>query len=296
MEKRVHKAGFVTLIGNPNAGKSTLMNTLLGQKLSIITPKAQTTRHRIKGILSEDYYQIVFSDTPGIVDPAYKMHEGMMEVVGESVDDADLILLLSDITRPEIKDIALLDRIKKSKTPVIVLINKIDLSDQKVLEENMLQWSEMLPEADIIPVSALKNFNLDLLLNAILKKLPESPPYFDKEQLSDLHERFFVAEIIREKIFLQYQEEIPYSCEVAIEAFEETESIARIRAEIHVLRDSQKPILIGKGGESIKRLGITARKDIEKFLGKHIHLDLYVRVSENWRDKPLYLRQFGYLR
>jgi GTPase len=289
-----HRAGFVNILGNPNVGKSTIMNALVGEKLSIITPKAQTTRHRIMGIVNGDDFQIVYSDTPGILKPQYKLQETMMHSVTAALTDADTILYVTDVNEKieELGDI--IEKIKVSGIPVIIAINKIDLSNQTDLESIVDKWIGVFTESPVIPLSALENFNLDRLLNAILDKLPESPPYFPKDQLTDKFERFFASEIIREKILLNYKKEIPYSVEIEIESFIEEEKINRIRALIHVSRDSQKGIIIGHKGSMLKKVGTEARKDMEDFFMKKIFLELYVKVTKDWRDKPAVLKRFGY--
>ena len=290
-----HKAGFVNIIGNPNVGKSTLMNAFVGERLSIITSKAQTTRHRILGIVNDDDYQMVFSDTPGIIDPAYKMHEGMMQFVQNSLSDADVLLLVIEIGEQAIKDENIFERIKSLEVPIILVLNKIDLSNQEEVEEKVEYWQEILPKAQIIPISALHGANVDAVLDCIKSNLPESPEYFPKEEMTDKPMRFFMSEIIREKIFFHYKKEIPYSCEVEITEFEEAEDITRIRAEIYVERESQKGILIGHKGLGLKRVGTEARKDMESFLDKKVFLKLYIKVSKDWRNKPNTLKRFGYL-
>jgi GTPase len=288
-----HKAGFVNIIGKPNVGKSTLMNALMGEKLSIITPKAQTTRHRIKGIINTDDYQIVFSDTPGILKSAYLLQEKMMEAVDNAFADADVMIYLIETGEKNIdEDIAL--RLKKIDVPLFLVINKIDLIDQKKLEDYVKYWREHLPTAEIIPISAQEKFNIDYLLKRILHFLPKSPPYYDKDQLTDRPERFFVAEIIREKIFFHYKKEIPYSVEVIIESFKEEENIIKIMAVINVERESQKGIIIGHKGDAIKRVGTEARIDMEKFLDKKVFLEMRVKVKDDWRSNPNFLKNFGY--
>lgn len=291
----MHKSGFVNIIGSPNVGKSTLMNVLVGERLSIITSKAQTTRHRILGIVNDEEHQIVFSDTPGIVDPAYKMHEGMMGFVKSAITDADVLLLMVEVKERSFKDQEILDRLKKTSTPIILLINKIDEIDQSFLEEKVNYWKAILPEAKIYPISALHNFNVDQVLLEIRALLPECPPFYDKDQLTDKPEKFFVSEIIREKILLNYKKEIPYSCEVEIEEFKEEPNIIRIRAVIMVIRDSQKGILIGHQGKELKKIGTQARKDIEIFFEKKVFLELYVKVNKDWRNSEAQLKRFGYL-
>jgi len=289
-----HKAGFVNIIGNPNVGKSTLMNAMLGERLSIITPKAQTTRHRIFGILNADDYQIVFSDTPGIIKPAYALQESMMSFVKTAFEDADIFLYLIEPGETELKDEHVFKALQETEVPLLLLINKIDLIEQQKLEDVTAHWKTLLPNAEIIPVSALRNFNTDYVLNRLLALLPESPPYFDKDALTDKSERFIISEIIREKILLTYQKEVPYSVEVTIDSFKEEETIIRIAATIHVARESQKGILIGHKGEKLKRVGIAARKEGEAFFGKQIYLELFVKVSKDWRDDARKLKHFGY--
>lgn len=291
----MHKAGFVNIIGSPNVGKSTLMNILVGERLSIITSKAQTTRHRILGIVNDEEYQIVFSDTPGIVDPAYKMHEGMMSFVNTAISDADVILLMVEVQEKEFKDLNILEKLKKTSTPIILLINKIDEVNQDFLETKVNYWKEQLPNVKVFPISALHNFNVEQVLLEIKALLPESPPYFDKDALTDRPERFFVSEIIREKILLNYKKEIPYSCEVEIEEYKEEEKIIRIRAVIMVIRDSQKGIIIGHQGRDLKKVGTEARLDMEKFLDKKVFLELFVKVNKDWRNNETQLKRFGYL-
>lgn len=288
-----HKAGFVSIVGKPNAGKSTLMNALVGEKMSIITPKAQTTRHRILGIVNEEDYQIVFSDTPGVIKPAYALQESMMSSVNASLVDADIILFVTDI-HEQYDEREITDKLKKSKSPLVVLINKIDLSDETEVRAKIAYWQEMLKPAAIIPVSAKERFNVEAVMNFILDHLPEHPPYYAKDELTDKTERFFVAEMIREKIFLYYSKEIPYSTEVIITAFKEEAAITRISAEVIVERESQKGILIGKGGEKLKRVGTEARKDIEEFVQKKVFLEIFVKVIPDWRHKKNYLKRFGY--
>jgi GTP-binding protein Era len=290
-----HQSGFVNIIGHPNVGKSTLMNQLVGEKLSIITSKAQTTRHRILGIVNEENYQIVYSDTPGIIDPAYKLQEGMMKFVYNSLEDADVILLMVECGQKSLKNESLLKYIKKTELPVLVLVNKIDLKDQKLLEEQVGYWSEIFPNAEITPISALHEFNIDYVKNRIIDLLPECPPYYPKDSLTDKSERFFVEEKIREKILMTYDQEVPYSVEVAVEEFKESEDIIRIRANIFVARDSQKGILIGKGGSKLKKVGSEARVDLQKFFEKQIYLNLFVKVNKDWRNDEKQLKRFGYL-
>lgn len=289
-----HKSGFVNILGNPNVGKSTIMNALVGEKLSIITAKAQTTRHRIMGIVNGEDFQIVYSDTPGILKPQYKLQESMMSFVNIALSDADMILYITDVNERNAFEGDYIDRIKESGIPAIIAINKVDLSNQETLEKVVEEWHKAFPESPVIPVSGLKNFNLDSLLNAILAKLPESPPFFPKDQLTDKYERFFASEIIREKILVNYKKEIPYSVEIEIESFEDEPKILKIRALIHVTRDSQKGIIIGHKGLMLKRVGTEARRDMEDFFKKKVFLELYVKVTKDWRDKPLALKRFGY--
>lgn len=289
-----HRSGFVNILGNPNVGKSTIMNAMVGEKLSIISPKAQTTRHRIMGIVNGDDFQIVYSDTPGILKPSYKLQETMMHSVNSALTDADLILYITDVTEQSAFEGEYIDRITESGIPVIIAVNKIDLSNQDGLEKIVESWHAAFPNSPVIPLSALSNFNLSTLLNAILEKLPEGPPYFPKDQLTDKYERFFASEIIREKILFHYKKEIPYSVEIEIESFTEEKKITKIRALIHVARDSQKGIIIGHNGNMLKRVGTEARKDMEDFFRTKIFLELYVKVTKDWRDKPSALKRFGY--
>jgi GTP-binding protein Era len=289
-----HKAGFVNIIGNPNVGKSTLMNVLVGEKLSIITSKAQTTRHRIMGIVNGEDFQIVYSDTPGVLKPGYKLHEKMMEFVKTALIDADVILFVTDITEKNPVEETVLAKVKAATVPVLLLINKIDLADQIKLEEKVQYWAKELPSAEIIPVSALEKFNLSVIFDKIISLLPISPPYYDKEELTDKTQRFFVSEIIREKVLLIYEKEIPYSVEIVIESFKEEEHITKISALILVERDSQKGIMIGHQGKNLKRLGTDARKDIEAFLQKKVFLELFVKVDKDWRNNDGKLRHLGY--
>lgn len=290
-----HRSGFVNILGNPNVGKSTLMNVLVGQKLSVTTPKAQTTRHRIMGILSGDGYQIVYSDTPGILNPKYKLQSAMMRSVESALDDADLILYVTDVVETASKNEEHLNRILSSAVPKVIVINKIDLTNQPDLEKLVERWNEMAPGVPVLPVSAIRRFNTDLLLKEIISRLPEGPPYFPEDQLTDRYERFFVTEIIRGKIFETYQKEIPYSVEVEIESYREEPEINRIGAVIYVARDSQKGIIIGHKGTMLKRVGTAARKEMEEILGKKVFLEMYVRVAHEWRDNPRMLKKFGYL-
>jgi len=289
-----HRSGFVNILGNPNVGKSTIMNALVGEKLSIITAKAQTTRHRIMGIVNGEDFQIVYSDTPGILKPQYKLQESMMSFVNIALSDADMILYITDVNEHNAFEGEYIDRIKESGIPAIIAINKVDLSNQETLEKVVEEWHKAFPESPVIPVSGLKYFNLDSLLNAILAKLPEGPPFFPKDQLTDKYERFFASEIIREKILVNYKKEIPYSVEIEIESFEDQPKILKIRALIHVTRDSQKGIIIGHKGLMLKRVGTEARRDMEDFFKKKVFLELYVKVTKDWRDKPLALKRFGY--
>jgi GTP-binding protein Era len=289
-----HRSGFVNILGNPNVGKSTIMNALVGEKLSIITAKAQTTRHRIMGIVNGEDFQIVYSDTPGILRPQYKLQETMMSFVNSALTDADLILYITDVTEHAADEGEFIDKIKVSGIPVIITVNKIDLTNQGDLEKIVETWHLAFPDSPVIPISALKNFNLDSLLNTVLAKLPESPPYFPKDQLTDKYERFFASEIIREKILINYKKEIPYSVEIEIEEFKDSKDIIKIRALIHVTRDSQKGIIIGHKGSMLKRVGTEARHDMEDFFKKKVFLELYVKVTKDWRDKPLVLKRFGY--
>ena len=289
----MHKSGFVNIIGNPNVGKSTLMNALVGERLSIITSKAQTTRHRIMGIVNGEDFQIVYTDTPGIVNPHYKLHEQMMGFVHSALEDADLFLLVTEIGET-FKNQEVLSKIIRSETPVILVINKIDLSDQQTIRDKMAYWHNQIPRAVIVPASATERFNIDTIFDHILDILPENPPYFPKDELTDRSMRFFVSEIIREKLLLYYQKEIPYSCEVAVESYEEKEGVDNIGAVIYVERESQKAILIGHKGMSIKKVGIESRKDIEEFTGKKCFLNIYIKVMKDWRNNDRALRQFGY--
>ena len=288
-----HKAGFVGIIGKPNVGKSTLMNRLVGEGLSIVTHKAQTTRHRIKGILNTEDYQIVFSDTPGILEPHYLLQEKMMEFVKATLEDADAVLFISDISEAYM-DETIIERLLAIKTPIIVVINKIDLSTQEEINKLVHGWKKKLKPLAVIPVSALNKFNTEKILETLLELIPEAPPYFPKDSLSDANQRFFVSEIIREKIMIHYQQEIPYSAEVIVESFKEEKNITRIAATVFVERESQKGIIIGKGGEDVKRIGTEARIDIEKFLGQKVFLEIFVKVEKEWRKNEGKLRRFGY--
>ncbi|WP_454981385.1 GTPase Era [Capnocytophaga haemolytica] len=289
-----HKAGFVNIIGNPNVGKSTLMNAFVGEKLSIITSKAQTTRHRIFGIVSGDDFQIVFSDTPGIIKPSYQLQESMMDFVKSAFDDADILIYMVEIGEKELKDEVFFERINRLQIPVLLLINKIDTSSQEILEAQVAYWKEMVPRAEVYPISALAGFQTDVVFNRIIELLPSSPAFFPKDQITDKPERFFVNEIIREKILLNYKKEIPYSVEVETESFVDSEQILHIRSVIMVERESQKGIIIGHKGEALKRVGVQARADLEKFFGKQVHIELYVKVNKDWRSNTRQLRRFGY--
>ena len=303
----MHKSGFVNIIGNPNVGKSTLMNALVGEKLSIITSKAQTTRHRIMGIVNGTVtpcvphgeianpvdFQIVYTDTPGIVNPHYKLHEQMMGFVGSALLDADLFLLVTEVGET-LKNQHILDKVIASDIPAILIINKVDTSDQATVMQKIDYWQQQIPRAHVVPCSATEGFNVDKIFDLIIELLPENPPYFPKDELTDRSMRFFVSEIVREKILLLYDKEIPYSCEVAVESYREGETLDKISAVIFVERESQKAIIIGHHGQSIKRLGTEARKDIEEFTGKRCFLDLRIKVLKDWRNSESALRQFGY--
>ena len=289
-----HKAGFVNIIGNPNVGKSTLMNAFVGEKLSIITSKAQTTRHRILGIVNGDDFQVVLSDTPGIIKPAYELQSSMMDFVKSAFEDADVLIYMVEIGEKELKDEAFFKKITNSKIPVLLLINKIDISNQEQLEEQVKLWAEKVPNAMLYPISALEGFNVKEVFEKIIELLPQSPPFYPKDQLTDKPERFFVNEKIREKILLNYKKEIPYAVEVDTEEFFEEEEIIRIRSVIMVERDTQKGIIIGHKGAAIKKVGVEATKDLEIFFGKQIHLELYVKVNKNWRSDQRQLKRFGY--
>lgn len=289
-----HKSGFVNIIGNPNVGKSTLMNALVGERLSIITPKAQTTRHRIFGILNEPEYQIVFSDTPGVIQPAYKMQEHMMSFVSEAFDDADVFLYLVEPGDRALKNQAFFQKLLETPLPVLLIINKIDTTTQELLEAEVAHWEEAMPRAEVLPISALEKVNTEYLLKRLLELIPQSPPYFEKDALTDKSERFFVSEIIREQILLNYNKEVPYSVEVEVEEFLEEDTIIRIRTTIYVARDSQKGILIGHKGSKLKAVGVGARKQMEAFFNKQVHLVTFVKVKKNWRDNDLQLKRFGY--
>jgi GTP-binding protein Era len=289
-----HKAGFVNIIGNPNVGKSTLMNAFVGERLSIITSKAQTTRHRILGIVNGEDFQVILSDTPGIIKPAYEMQKSMMDFVKSAFEDADVLIYMVEIGEKELKDEAFFTKIIHSKIPVLLLLNKIDKSNQDELEEQIDLWKNKVPNAEIYPISALENFNVKEVFARILELLPVSPPYYPKDALTDKPERFFVNETIREKILLNYDKEIPYAVEIETEEFLEDEKIIRIRSVIMVERDTQKGIIIGHKGGALKKVGIQSREDLEKFFGKQIHIELYVKVNKDWRSNAYQLRRFGY--
>lgn len=290
----MHKSGFVNIIGNPNVGKSTLMNAMVGEKLSIITSKAQTTRHRIFGIVNGEDFQVVFSDTPGIIKPAYELQSSMMNFVKSAFEDADVMLYMVEIGEQGLKDELFFKKISTSKTPVLLLLNKIDTSDQVQLEQQIEYWQGVLPNVEIYPISALENFNVKEVFDRILELLPEGPPYFPKDQITDKPERFFVNETVREKILLQYKKEIPYAVEVETEEFLEDNKIIRIRSVVMVERETQKGIIIGHKGRALKKVGVEARKDLEKFFGKQVHIELYVKVNKNWRNNSGQLKRFGY--
>ena len=294
MEKK-HKSGFVNIVGNPNVGKSTLMNRLVGERISIITSKAQTTRHRIMGIVNTDDMQIVYSDTPGVLHPNYKLQESMLNFSESALGDADVLLYVTDVIEKIDKNEEFLQRVQKVKDyPVLLLINKIDQTNQADLEKLVAQWKELLPDAEIIPISALSNFNIDYLKQRVAELMPESPPYFEKDALTDKPARFFVTEIIREKILLYYQKEIPYSVEVVVELFKEDDEKIHIKALIIAERDSQKGIIIGHRGQALKKVGAMARKDIERFFEKKVFLDIFVKVEKDWRNRDNMLKAFGY--
>ena len=290
----MHKAGFVNIIGNPNVGKSTLMNAFVGEKLSIITSKAQTTRHRILGIVNGENFQVILSDTPGIIKPAYQLQESMMDFVKSAFEDADVLIYIVEIGEQGLKDEAFFNKIAHSEVPVLLLLNKIDKSNQEQLEEQVKYWSEKVPTAEIHPISALEGFNVSEVFTRIIELLPESPAFYPKDTLTDKPERFFVNEIIREKILIHYKKEIPYSVEIETSEFFEEDEIIRMRSVIMVERETQKGIIIGHKGAALKRVGVEARKDLEKFFGKQVHLELYVKVNKNWRSDSKQLRRFGY--
>ena len=294
MEKKYYKSGFVNIIGNPNVGKSTLMNKLIGERLSIITSKAQTTRHRILGIVNNENYQIVFSDTPGIIQPNYNLQSSMMKFVRSAFQDADIFLYMVEIGEKSLKDSSFFERLKNTDIPILLLINKIDKSNQEGVEKTITHWESQLPKAKIIPISAIEGFGVDKIMSEITAMLPCGTPYFPTDALTDKPERFFVSEIIREKILLNYQKEIPYSVEVVIETFKEEDDIIRIEAIINVARETQKGIIIGHQGKALKKVGTQARKDLETFFGKKIFIKLFVKVTKNWRDNEQDLKRFGY--
>ena len=290
----MHRSGFVNIVGNPNVGKSTLMNALVGERISIITSKAQTTRHRIMGIVNGDDFQIVYSDTPGVLKPNYRLQESMLIFSRSALTDADVLLYVTDVYDSYEKNEDFIEKVKLNPAPLLLIINKIDLIDEEKLVILVDKWKSLLPRAEIYPVSALEKFNLDNLFNRIKEILPESPAFFDKDQLTDKPSRFFVTEIIREKILMNYEKEIPYSVEVEVEQFQEDERLIRINAVIYVERDSQKGIVIGHGGKSLKKVGTEARKDMEVFFDKKVFLELFVKVEKDWRNKDIKLRSFGY--
>lgn len=290
----MHKAGFVNIVGNPNVGKSTLMNSLVGERISIITSKAQTTRHRIMGIVNGEDFQIVYSDTPGVLTPNYKLQESMLNFSQSALLDADVLLYVTDTVETMDKQQGFIRKVQNLDIPVLVIVNKIDLSSQDALELQVKEMQELLPKAEIVPISALRKFNIQYILKRILELLPESPPYFDKEALTDKPARFFITEIIREKILLYYQKEIPYASEVIVEAFEDGKALVKISAVIIVERETQKGIIIGHGGKALKKVGTEARKDIEAFLDKKVFLQLFVKVEKDWRNKDTKLKAFGY--
>jgi GTP-binding protein Era len=294
MQQQNHRSGFVNIVGNPNVGKSTLMNRLVGEKISIITAKAQTTRHRIIGIVNSPDYQVVYSDTPGVLRPNYKLQESMLTFSLSALQDADVLLYVTDVVEKIDKNDAFLTKVQRLDLPVLLLINKIDETNQEELEKLVAQWRELLPKAEIYPISALNDFGIDLIQRRVLELLPDSPPYFEKDALTDKPARFFVTEIIREKALLLYQKEVPYSLETVVEEFKEEADIIRIRAVMMVERDTQKGIVIGHKGESLKRLGTMARKDIERFFEKKVFLQLYVKVEKDWRNRDNMLKMFGY--
>ena len=289
-----HKAGFVNIIGNPNVGKSTLMNAFVGERLSIITSKAQTTRHRILGIVNGEDFQMILSDTPGIIKPAYELQASMMDFVKSAFEDADVLLYIVELGEKELKDEAFFNKIRSAKIPVLLLINKIDTGNEESLSEALKLWSEKVPNAEVFAISALENFGVQEVFNRIITQLPESPAFYPKDQLTDKPERFFVNEIIREKILMHYKKEIPYAVEIDTEEFFEEDEIIRMSSVIMVERDSQKGIIIGHKGSALKRVGVEARKDLEKFFGKQVHLELYVKVNKNWRSSERQLKRFGY--
>ena len=290
----MHKSGFINIIGNPNVGKSTLMNCFMGEKFSIITSKAQTTRHRILGIVNGEDFQLVFSDTPGILKPSYELQDSMMDFVKNALEDADIIIYILEIGETSIKNNEVHKKILNANVPTFILLNKIDLSHQKNLEDQVILWKELYPKAHVYPISALNNFNIDIVLKHLIELIPQSPPYFPKDQLTDKPERFFVNEILREKILLYYNKEIPYSVEVVTEDFKEEDNIIKIKSVIFVERDSQKGIIIGHKGNALKKIGTKARQGLEIFFGKKIYIELQVKVSKNWRSNSKVLKKFGY--
>ncbi len=292
--ENMHKAGFVNIIGNPNVGKSTIMNAMVGEKLSIITSKAQTTRHRIHGIVNGDDFQIVYSDTPGILTPHYKLQESMLKAARSALSDADILIYVTDVTEEPVVKPGFSEALQHPGVPLILVLNKIDLCDQQKVDTLFEAWTALLPEAVFLPLSALKNFNTDRLFSLILEKLPENQPFYPKDSITDKSERFFAAEIIREKVLLNYRQEIPYSVEIEIEEFHDTPELVRIRSVIYVERETQKGIIIGKGGLSLKKTGTEARLEMEKFFGKKVFLELYVKVRKDWRNNDRMLRSFGY--
>lgn len=294
LQQPIHKSGFVNIIGNPNVGKSTLMNALVGERLSIITSKAQTTRHRILGIVSDDDYQIIFSDTPGVINPAYELQESMMGFVKSAIDDADILIYMVETGEKILKDEKLFSKLQNTNIPLLLLINKIDTASQEYVAELIAYWSEILPNSLILPISALEKFNIETVFNKIIELLPEGPEYYPKDQLTDKSERFFVNETIREKILIHYKKEVPYSVEVETEDFLESDTLIKIRAVIMVERETQKGILIGHKGTALKRVGSEARKDLEQFFQKKIFLELYVKVNKDWRSNAKQLKRFGY--
>lgn len=294
-QNKIHKAGFVNIIGNPNVGKSTLMNALVGERLSIVTAKAQTTRHRVMGIVNGEDYQIVYSDTPGIIRPNYKLQESMMDFVETAIGDADIILYVTDVVESSTKNMEYIEKLNRIDIPVLIVLNKIDLSNQAALEELYTKWQALVPKAEIFPLSAKEKFNIDALFNRILALIPANPAWYDKDTLTDRNLRFFASEILREKILLNYEKEIPYCSEVVIENFKEKENVFHIEAVINVLRDSQKGIIIGNQGASLKRTGMMARKDMEAFFEKKVFLQIFVKVNPDWRDDKRKLKQFGYI-
>lgn len=292
----MHKAGFVNIVGNPNVGKSTLMNNLVGERISIITSKAQTTRHRILGIVNTDDYQIVFSDTPGVLKPKYKLQESMLNFSESALTDADVLLYVTDVVEDATKHLDFIEKVAKEKVPVLLVINKIDLLKGNAdLEQKMQLWQKYLPNTELFPLSAKENFNVANLMKRIVELLPDSPPYFGKDALTDKPARFFVTEIIREKILLEYDKEVPYATEVLVEKYDESNDAIHIMAVVYVERDSQKGIIIGKGGAKLKRVGIAARRDIETFFGKRVFLEIFVKVEKDWRNRENKLRSFGYI-